>query len=141
VGVIARWSSMMFKEDPTAGAGSRAGAQGRLSPRGVAAVHAAAPQDPIGIAWLAHAKAVTGDRTGGLDRLAHWRKLEGTRYLSPYHFALAQVGPGEADEAFAALETAMVEGDPALTYLAVEPRFEPLRSDPRSLRLIDLLGL
>lgn len=113
----------------------------REAVEGLAAVHAAAPQDPITIAWLAHAKAVTGDRTGALDRLAHWRKLERTRYLSHYHFALAQVGLGETGEAFAALETAMVEGDPALTYMAVEPRFEPLRSDPRYLRLIDLLGL
>ena len=107
----------------------------------LAAVHAAAPQDSIAIAWLAHAKAVTGDRTGALDRLAHWRKLERTYYLSSYHFALAQAGLGEADEAFAALEKAMVEGDPALTYMAVEPRFEPLRSDARYMRLIDLLGL
>jgi TolB-like protein/lipoprotein NlpI len=108
---------------------------------GLAAVHAAAPQDPIAISWLAHAKAVTGDRTGALDRLAHWRKLEQTRYLSSYHLALAQVGLGETDEAFAALEKAMVEGDPALTYIAVEPRLEPLRCDPRYMRLIDLLGL
>jgi TolB-like protein/lipoprotein NlpI len=107
----------------------------------LAAVHAAAPQDPIAIAWLAHAKAVTGDLTGALDRLAHWRKLERTRYLSSYHFALAQAGLGDMNEAFAALETAMVEGDPALTYMAVEPRFEPLRADPRYMRLIDLLGL
>jgi TolB-like protein len=108
---------------------------------GLAAVHAAAPHDPIAIAWLAHAKAVTGDRSGALDRLAHWRKLEGTRYLSSYHFALAQVGLGETDEAFAALEKATVDGDHALTYLAVEPRFEPLRPDSRYMRLIDLLGL
>ncbi len=113
----------------------------REAVEGLAAVHAAAPQDPIAIAWLAHAKAVTGDRAGALDRLAHWRKLERTRYLSPYHFALAQVGLGQTDDAFAALEQAMVEGDPALTYLAVDPRFEPLRSDLRYMRLIDLLGL
>jgi TolB-like protein/lipoprotein NlpI len=113
----------------------------REAVEGLAAIHAAAPQDPIAIAWLAHAKAVTGDRTGALDRLAHWRKMEQIRYLSPYHFALAQVGLGEIDEAFVALEAAMVEGDPALTYIVVEPRFEPLRADPRYTRLIDLLGL
>jgi TolB-like protein/lipoprotein NlpI len=108
---------------------------------GLEAVHAAAPQEAITIAWLAHAKAVTGDRAGALDRLAHWRKLDRTRYLSPYHLAIAQVGLGDVDEAFASLEKATVEGDPALGCIAVEPRFEPLRSDPRYLRLIDLLGL
>jgi TolB-like protein/Tfp pilus assembly protein PilF len=105
------------------------------------AVHAAAPHDPIATAWLAHAKAVTGDRTGALDRLAHLRKLDRSRYLPPFHIALAYAGLGDADEAFAALEKATVDGDPALAFIAAEPRFEPLRSDPRYTRLVDLLGL
>jgi tetratricopeptide (TPR) repeat protein len=108
---------------------------------GLEAVHAAAPHDPIATAWLAHAKAVTGDRTGALDRLAHLRKLGRSRYLSPFHTALAHAGLGDADEAFEALEQATVEADPALAYLVAEPRFEPLRSDPRYARLVDLLGL
>jgi TolB-like protein/Tfp pilus assembly protein PilF len=108
---------------------------------GLEAVHTAAPQDPIAIAWLAHAKALAGDRAGALDRLAHWRKLEQTRYVSHYHLALAQVGLGDIGGAFAALEKAMVDGDPALAYMAVEPRLEPLRADPRYTRLLDLLGL
>jgi TolB-like protein/Tfp pilus assembly protein PilF len=105
------------------------------------AVHAASPHDPIAIAWLAHAKAVAGDRNGALDRLAHWHRLEGVRYLSPYHLAIACTGLGDTDQAFAALQKATVEGDPALGCIAAEPRFEPLRGDSRYLRLIDLLGL
>ena len=105
------------------------------------AVHAAAPHDAIAIAWLAHAKAVTGDRDGALDRLAHWHKLDGARYLSPYHLAIAYTGLGDADQALAELQRAVVEGDPALGCIAAEPRFEPLRGDSRYLQLIDLLGL
>ncbi|MBM3819657.1 MAG: tetratricopeptide repeat protein [Acidimicrobiia bacterium] len=108
---------------------------------GLEAVHAAAPHDPIAAAWLAHAKAVTGDRTGALDRLAHVRKLGQARYLSPFHIAIAHAGLGDTDEAFAALETATVEADPALASIVAEPRFEPLRADPRYTRLVDLLGL
>jgi tetratricopeptide (TPR) repeat protein len=105
------------------------------------AVHAAAPHDAITIAWLAHAKAVTGDRDGAIDRLAHWHKLDGARYLSPYHLAIAHTGLGDADQALAELQRAVVDGDPALGCIAAEPRLEPLRGDSRYLQLIDLLGL
>ena len=40
--------------------------------------------------------------------------------------------------AFASLEQAVADCDPALTNVAVEPRFEPLRSDPRYARLLEL---
>jgi tetratricopeptide (TPR) repeat protein len=105
------------------------------------AAHVAAPQNPIVIAWLAHAKATAGDRTGAADRLARWYKLDRARYLPPYHLALAHVGLGAADAAFAALEQAVADSDPALAHIAVEPRFEPIRSDPRYARLLDLLGV
>lgn len=105
------------------------------------AAHAAAPHSPIVIAWLAHARATAGDRTGAADRLARWHRLDRTWYLPPYHLALAHVGLGDADAAFAALEQAVADSDPALVYLAVEPRFEPIRPDPRFARLLDLLGL
>ena len=45
------------------------------------------------------------------------------------------------DEAFVALERAAVERDPAFAYVAVEPRFEPLRGDPRYAPLVRQLGL
>ena len=88
------------------------------------AVHAAAPHDAIAIAWLAHAKAVTGDRDGALDRLAHWHSSTAP-VPAPYHLAMAHTASASR-RAFAALEQAMVEGDPALRCIAAEPRFEPL---------------
>jgi TolB-like protein/DNA-binding winged helix-turn-helix (wHTH) protein/lipoprotein NlpI len=107
----------------------------------LAAAHAAAPRDPVAAAWLAHARAVTGDRTGAMDLLAALRRLDRKQYLPPYHLALVHVGLGDADRAFAALEQATVDADPALGCVAVDPRFEPVRSDPRYARLVDLLGL
>ena len=105
------------------------------------AAHVAAPNDPVLMAWLAHAKAVTGDADGARDRLARWRRLDRTRYLPPFHLALAHAGLGDIDAAFTLLETATVEGDPAIAYIAVEPRLAPLRADPRYPRLLELLGL
>ena len=55
--------------------------------------------------------------------------------------AIAQSGLGDLDAAFAALEQATVDADPELPNVVVEPRFAPLRSDPRYARLVELLGL
>jgi hypothetical protein len=68
---------------------------------------------------------------------ARWHPV----YLWPYHLAIAHAGLGDADEAFATLEQATVDADPALGCIAAEPRFEPLRGDVRYARLLDLLGL
>ena len=100
---------------------------------------ALSPQDPVLLAWLAHARAVTGCRDIALALLNRLRSCE--RYLPSYHLALAHVGLGDLDAAFAALEQATVDADPSLLTLRAEPRFEPLRSDPRYTKLIELLGL
>jgi len=105
------------------------------------AVHAEASHDPVYSASLSSARALAGDAAGAAELVAGLPRLGGTRYLSRYHLALAHVGVGDWDSAFAALEQAVVDSDPALIYLAVEPRFEPIRSDPRCARLLDLLGL
>ena len=79
-----------------------------------------------------------------MARQTSWRGLlrfEGTRHLPACHLALAHVGLGDRDAAFAALEQATIDADPALTNLAVDPRFEPIRSDARYERLTELLGL
>lgn len=100
---------------------------------------ALSPQDPVLLAWLAHVRAVTGCRDIALALLNRLRSCE--RHLPSYHLALAHVGLGDLDAAFAALEQATVDADPSLLTLRAEPRFEPLRSDPRYTKLIELLGL
>ena len=105
------------------------------------AAHAAAPHDPIVIIWLAHARAVAGDRTGATSLLAMINDLDRRQYVSRYHLAIAHAGLGDLDAAFAALEQATVDADPELPNVVVEPRFAPLRPDPRYVRLVELLGL
>jgi TolB-like protein/DNA-binding winged helix-turn-helix (wHTH) protein/tetratricopeptide (TPR) repeat protein len=105
------------------------------------AAHREAPQDPILLASLAYANAVAGDHVAAAALLARIRRLDRARYLPPYHLAVVHVGLGDAEQAFAALERATVDADPALGYVAVDPRLQPIRSDPRYARLVDLLGL
>ena len=100
-----------------------------------------AEDDPMVIAALAHARAVIGDGEAARDVLNKLIRLGERRHVPSYHLALALVGLGDADAAFAALERACAEGDPAITNLAVDPHLRPIRSDDRFTRLIERLGL
>jgi adenylate cyclase len=102
---------------------------------------AAAGDDPRTMAELSYARAVTGNRDGAADLVTRVMRLKGTRHVPAYPLALAHAGLGDLDSAFADLEQATVDADPALTNLAVEPRFEAIRSDVRYERLVELLGL
>jgi TolB-like protein/tetratricopeptide (TPR) repeat protein len=92
-------------------------------------------------ASLAHAHAVAGDRSAAEAIAANLRRRDRDRYVSPFHLAVADMGLGNIDGTFAALEQAVADADPALAYLAIEPRFEPLRVDARYRRLLELLCL
>ena len=96
---------------------------------------------PVLLAWLAHIKAVMGCRTQAVALIARARALEGTRYVPPFHLALAYTGLGSLDEAFAALDQAWADRDPACAMLDAEPRFEPLRGDARYRVLIDRIKI
>jgi TolB-like protein/tetratricopeptide (TPR) repeat protein len=87
--------------------------------------------DPVLLAWLAHAYAATGSRPEATALIARVERLDAACYVSPYHLALAHVGVGSLDAAFALLEQAWLDRDPALSNVHVDPRFESLRADPR----------
>jgi TolB-like protein/Tfp pilus assembly protein PilF len=97
--------------------------------------------DPVALTWLAHARAHAGARSDATALVERARALAVTRYVSGYHLALPLAALGEDDRAFAALDDAWVDRDPALSYLAVEPRFEPLRDDPRFDALLERLQM
>ena len=65
--------------------------------------------DPMLLAWLAHAKAVTGSRREATDLISHVQALERERYVSPYHLAMAYVGLDSIDAAFELLDRAWLD--------------------------------
>lgn len=99
------------------------------------------PGDPLTMAWLAHAKAGAGDHAAALSLTRDLVALAGTRVVSPYHLAIAQLGSGDPDAALTSLERAPDECDPGLVYVAAEPRFRPLHSEPRFKSLLSGLNL
>jgi serine/threonine-protein kinase len=100
-----------------------------------------APENPVVLSWLAHAKAVTGDRGVASVLLQALQRLGERRYVPSYHLALVHVGLGQHDAVFALLEQACVERDPMLLNVGLDHRFAPLRDDARFTKLMDRLRL
>jgi len=96
--------------------------------------------DPATVACLAHASALGGDQPRALGLLDRLDQMSRERYVSRYHWALAWTGVGDADKAFAMLSCACDERDPALMLLNTEPRFAPVRRDPRYAALAERIG-
>ena len=91
---------------------------------------------PVTLTWLAHGLASTGQIAEAETLLGELTAAAPTRYVSPYRLALVHTGLGNVDAAFAALDAAYNERAVGIINLAVEPRFDPLRRDPRFDRLI-----
>jgi hypothetical protein len=67
--------------------------------------------------------------------------LSQSRYVSAYDLALVHMGLGDKDRAFQLLEKAYQERSSALSWLKVDARLDPLRSDARFQDLIRRVGL
>jgi len=80
---------------------------------------------------LGYTYAVTG-KTAEARRVLDELKVMSTRnYVAPKHLALVYAGLGERDEMFRWLEKAYEDRDISLTFIKVEPRWDPYRDDPR----------
>ena len=86
---------------------------------------------PGGLTFLAHAYAATGHREEASKILGDLRELSKRRYVSPYGIATIYVGLGDRDEAFAWLQKGLDVHDGWMGFLKVDPKLDPLRSDPR----------
>jgi tetratricopeptide (TPR) repeat protein len=62
-------------------------------------------------------------------------------YISPFGLAIIYSHLGNKDKALSNLEIAYSERDEELTNLAIEPQFDPLRSDPRFSDLVRRVGI
>jgi TolB-like protein/Tfp pilus assembly protein PilF len=110
----------------------------------IAAIEAArktAEQDVRGIITHAYALAVAGrnsEAIGILEQLDLERKQG---FVSPAQIAVVHTALNDHDNAFDCLMHAYEHRDAELVYLAVDPRFDPIRSDPRFRDLVQKVGL
>ncbi len=94
-----------------------------------------------GSAALGHAYAVAGRRAEALKVLKRLEEESKRREVSKAEIALIYAGLGEKERAFAWLEKAYQDRDSWLVYMKADPRFDPLRSDPRFQDLVRRVGL
>ncbi|MDH3528896.1 MAG: protein kinase [Acidobacteriota bacterium] len=92
------------------------------------------------LACLGHALAVSGEKIEANEILNELLKKSKTSYVSSYGIALVYTGLGEKDKAIESLITACGERNLEIVFLNVEPRFDPLRDDPRFQEIISHLG-
>jgi eukaryotic-like serine/threonine-protein kinase len=90
---------------------------------------------------LAHAYAVSGKKPEAEKALAELRQVSEKRYVNPFEIALIYMGLGNKDDAFDWLEKAYRQRSDLLVYLKVDPRLDPIRSDPRFVDLMRRVGI
>ena len=88
-------------------------------------------------AHLAYGYAVTGRRADGKRLVETLVASDGSRYLPPFHIALAYAGLGDKDAAFRWLERAYDEHASFMDGLKVTPGLDVLHSDPRFAALLE----
>jgi adenylate cyclase len=95
----------------------------------------------ISLAVLAHAYASAGNKSEARKILQDLLERSRTRYIPSYWVALIFVGLGDIDQSIAWLERAYEERSSWLVWIGVEPRFDPLRTDPRFVSLLRRMRL
>jgi tetratricopeptide (TPR) repeat protein len=102
---------------------------------------AVAAQSQFVAGMLGWVYAVSGRRTDALMIVKEFRDLSAHAYVDFYWSAVIYTGLGDKDEAFRLLEKGYQEHAAGMLYLAVDPFWYGLRSDPRYVDLLRRMGL
>jgi len=90
---------------------------------------------------LAYVYGRSGQQAQAHHALQKLLQLDQRQPVDPATIVWAYVGTGDKDQAFAYLERAYSQHSSTIVTLKVEPRFDPLRSDPRFEDLLRRVGL
>lgn len=93
------------------------------------------------IGFVAHAKALSGDRAGARRILNDLQQLSRQTYVSPWWFAVIYTGFGDKQQVFNSLEKAYQGREHDLPASNTWPMFDSVHSDPRYQDLIGRIGL
>jgi tetratricopeptide (TPR) repeat protein len=96
---------------------------------------------PLILRDLGWAHAAAGNTAKAREIIEALKRTTQSGYVSPYSIATVHAALGEKDHAFRWLDRAYDERDCQITYLALDPQIDPLRSDPRFSRLLARLHL
>lgn len=93
------------------------------------------------ISMIGYVAARAGDRAQAQAILDELTSLSSKRYIPPSNIATVHVALGGRDEALALLEKAYDERDVRLSFIKIDPKWDPVRSDPRFISLLKRIGL
>ena len=96
---------------------------------------------PAMLALLGHAYAAGNQPTEARAVLQKLIAMEKDKYVPSYPVAVIHAALGEKDQALARLEKAYEARDSWMDYLAIDPRLDSLRSDPRFTDLLRRMNL
>jgi DNA-binding winged helix-turn-helix (wHTH) protein/Flp pilus assembly protein TadD len=82
---------------------------------------------PAARSALGHALAIAGRLSEAAEILRELERLSYRRFVSPYGLAILHVGLGDQARALESLQHAYRDRDVWLVWIAVDPRFDPLR--------------
>jgi TolB-like protein/Flp pilus assembly protein TadD len=93
------------------------------------------------MADLGHVYAVSGKPERARHMMDALTRMAQTQHVSPHQLAFIQTGLGNKSEALALLEMSYEQHNAGLAFLGVDPRWDPLRGEPRFQRLVHELSL
>jgi serine/threonine-protein kinase len=102
---------------------------------------AAAPDNSLYGGWLAHVYGRAGRTREARAILSRLASRPDARPLAAANLAIGYIGVADNAAALSWLATAYEEHSQALTYLKIDPVYDPLRSDPRFADLLRRVGL
>src|SRR5262245_50861425 len=91
--------------------------------------------------WLAHGYARAGRRNEALKLLRELEALSRRERVSPVYIARIYSGLGDRDRAITWLQKAYDEHSDHVLSIGVDPAYDPLRSDPRFIKMLRGIGL
>jgi|RhiMethySRZTD1v2_1073278.scaffolds.fasta_scaffold00038_18 serine/threonine protein kinase/tetratricopeptide (TPR) repeat protein len=91
---------------------------------------------PTYLADLGHGLAVAGRRADALNVLSELHEMSSHRFVASRGIAEIHLGLGEVDDAFVWLERGFQQRNGWLIHIRDNPRYDPVRQDPRYLDLV-----
>ena len=93
------------------------------------------------VADLGYVDALLGKRAEAEQIIEELKERTAREYIDPLLIAYIYIALGNKDEAFAWMDRARQERSGMICWLQIEPKFDPIRSDPRFANLVHRMGL
>lgn len=100
-----------------------------------------AANDPLTLSSVEYVYAKSGEHHKAREILNELEKRSNQEHVPAFTFAQIYAGLGDNEQAFAWLDKAYNEQSVWLSFLKVDPKFDPLRSDPRFQDVLRRIGL